>query len=218
MDEDFRARVFIPVLVPVGLIGAIVVFAWSLSRVFLAVPATIAALVALLVALYVLGIGALVSRSGALPARSLGVGMAVGLIGVLAAGTVASMAGPREFHTPGEEESAEEEGDGDGEGAEGAEEVEIPEDAFVFEAVDIDWGEAPERVDAGEVTLAILNAGDIVHNLVIEELGDELVAEAPGGEADVGEVSLTAGEDYTYYCSVPGHREAGMEGTFTAEG
>lgn len=213
MNEDLRARVLVPVLLPMGLVGAIAVFAWSLSRVFLALPAAIAALIALLVAGYLLAIAALVSRSGAIPARSLGVGLAVGLLGVVAAGTAASVVGPRELHASGEEETAEGEGQDEGEG----EEAEIPQDAFVFEAVDIDWGQVPERVDAGMTTLAIVNEGNITHNLVIEELGDELVAEAPGGAADAGEVSLETGQDYTYYCSIPGHREAGMEGTLTAE-
>ena len=31
---------------------------------------------------------------------------------------------------------------------------------------------------------------------------------------DDGEVELAAG-DYVFYCDVPGHREAGMEGTLT---
>jgi uncharacterized cupredoxin-like copper-binding protein len=34
---------------------------------------------------------------------------------------------------------------------------------------------------------------------------------------DEGEIDLAAGE-YVFYCDVPGHRDAGMEGTLTVEG
>lgn len=83
-------------------------------------------------------------------------------------------------------------------------------DVHTFVAVDIDWESVPEELPAGDVTLEIDNQGAIHHNLVVEELGDELVAEADGGQTDSGTVTLEAGE-YTFYCSVAGHRAAGME-------
>lgn len=83
-------------------------------------------------------------------------------------------------------------------------------ETFTFVAVDIDWESVPEELPAGEVTLEIDNQGGIHHDLVVEELGDEVVAEADGGQTDSGTVTLEAGE-YTFYCSVPGHRSAGME-------
>lgn len=88
-------------------------------------------------------------------------------------------------------------------------------ETFTFVAVDIDWADTPGELPAGEVTLEIDNQGDILHDLTVEELGDETVAEAEGGETDSGAVELEPGE-YTVYCSVPGHREAGMETTVTA--
>ena len=38
--------------------------------------------------------------------------------------------------------------------------------------------------------------------------------EASSGESDELKVDLKPGE-YTIYCDIPGHREAGMEGTIT---
>jgi uncharacterized cupredoxin-like copper-binding protein len=53
------------------------------------------------------------------------------------------------------------------------------------------------------------------HDFVIDEL--EISEALPSGEPV--EVTLpddlTVGDTYTYYCSVPGHRESGMEGTLT---
>lgn len=213
MNDDFRKRVFTPVLLPLGLTGAIAVVAWSLSRVFLAVPKTAATFAALVIAGYVLAIGALVGRMKEVTGRALGVGLAIGIVGIVGAGAVANAVGPREFHSPGEDH-ADEDGGGEEEPDDGG--TEIPADAFVFTAVDIAYSEAPSTVAAGTVTFALVNEGNIVHNVVIEELGDENVVEAQGGETVLGEVTLEAGQTYTYYCSIPGHR-ATMEGQFTVE-
>ncbi|MFP4635842.1 MAG: plastocyanin/azurin family copper-binding protein [Nitriliruptoraceae bacterium] len=71
----------------------------------------------------------------------------------------------------------------------------------------------PQRLAAapGEVELTLDNVGGVVHDLVIEEAGDAQVVVANPGEVVTGSIELEAGT-YTYYCSVPGHREA-MQGT-----
>jgi len=72
--------------------------------------------------------------------------------------------------------------------------------------------------EAGEVTIDFTNPQGLTHDVVIEDEGGEDV----GGTELIGEgetsetVNLKPGE-YTFYCSVPGHREAGMEGTLTVE-
>jgi plastocyanin len=87
-----------------------------------------------------------------------------------------------------------------------------------FVAVDIDFEEAPSEIAAGDVTVELVNEGNLEHNVVFEGVdGDEPVVEAMGGETATGSVSLEQGE-YVAYCSVPGHREAGMEATVTVEG
>lgn len=83
-------------------------------------------------------------------------------------------------------------------------------------AIDIDFESAPETLPAGETEITLVNEGQALHDVTFEELGDETVVEAQGGSTETGTVSLEAG-DYTYYCSVPGHREAGMEGQLTVE-
>lgn len=86
-----------------------------------------------------------------------------------------------------------------------------------FVAVDIEYKQAPDELPAGTVSATLTNEGTIEHNVVIEELGDEMILEAAPGQTDSAEVEFEAGE-FTYYCSVPGHRAAGMEGTLTVTG
>ena len=69
------------------------------------------------------------------------------------------------------------------------------------------------EADAGEVTVALTCEDQVAHNFIVEE-GDEKVAECNAGATDTGSVELEAG-DYTFYCDLPGHRAAGIEGTLT---
>lgn len=65
-------------------------------------------------------------------------------------------------------------------------------------------------------TLAVTNAGSQVHNLVIEDGAS--TSELASGAAEDLAVDVGEGE-HVVYCSIPGHREAGMEATLTvAEG
>jgi plastocyanin len=69
----------------------------------------------------------------------------------------------------------------------------------------------------GKVTIDFNNPSPIPHNVVIEQNGKELAGFEPiaEGEEEVS-AELKAGT-YTFFCSVPGHREAGMEGTLTVK-
>ncbi|CAN5810663.1 hypothetical protein BH20CHL2_BH20CHL2_12340 [soil metagenome] len=66
-----------------------------------------------------------------------------------------------------------------------------------------------------DIEITFVNEGALEHNFVVEdsEFATEVLA---GGEEETITVNLTAGE-YIYFCSVPGHRAAGMEGTLTVE-
>jgi plastocyanin len=64
-----------------------------------------------------------------------------------------------------------------------------------------------------DVTVGLVNQGVLEHNFVIDELG----IASPlfnGGESGSVTINAPAGE-YQYYCSVIGHKEAGMVGTLT---
>ena len=212
MNEDFRNRVAVPILLPIAVLLGAAVFVVGLAVVLLAIPAAAATIIALLVAAYVLGVSAMLVKRRTISGRAVGVGIGLGMAALVVAAVIAVDVGPREITPPTLEDDEEEVVDEDPE-----EDVDVPDDAYEFVAVDIDYAEAPETVSSGLVTFAIINEGALYHDVVIEELDDLEVVFAAGGEVDVGEVELEAGEEYTYYCSIPGHREAGMEGTFTVE-
>lgn len=69
------------------------------------------------------------------------------------------------------------------------------------------------EASAGEITVALTSESGVNHDFVVD---DETVVDVPRGQTDVGTIELEPGE-YTFWCSVPGHRQAGMEGTLVVE-
>lgn len=65
----------------------------------------------------------------------------------------------------------------------------------------------------GDVAVELTAGEGTRHTFVIED-GEQTVVEAAAGQTASGTVTLEEGS-YTFYCSVPGHRDAGMEGTLT---
>lgn len=77
--------------------------------------------------------------------------------------------------------------------------------------------EGPTEIAAGPTTFDVMNHGSVAHNLSLED-GPATPDLAAGEEAtlDVGDLSPGT---YTIFCTIAGHREAGMEATLTvAEG
>ncbi|MGE0067029.1 MAG: plastocyanin/azurin family copper-binding protein [Solirubrobacterales bacterium] len=120
-----------------------------------------------------------------------------------------------------EEEAEQEEGEAGGEEAEpeasggaagpgGTVELAADESALAYTTDSLE-------VDAGEVEIAFTNPSSIGHDVDVEKDGEDL-----GGTEVISEseesvtLDLEPGE-YTFFCSVPGHREAGMEGTLTVK-
>jgi plastocyanin len=71
---------------------------------------------------------------------------------------------------------------------------------------------------AGKVTVDFTNPAAVPHNVEIEDESGEVIA----GTETITESSETTSADlkpgtYTFFCGVPGHREAGMEGTLTVK-
>jgi plastocyanin len=91
-------------------------------------------------------------------------------------------------------------------------------------ALDIEAGEGlaytsdSATAKAGKVTVDFTNPQPLTHDVAIEDSSGKTIGKteliAEGSDSTV--VDLKPGE-YTYYCTVPGHREAGMEGTLTVK-
>lgn len=85
-----------------------------------------------------------------------------------------------------------------------------PGGALAFEENSVD-------ATAGSVTIELTNESSTPHDVKVEgpegDLGGTEIVD--GGTASAT-VDLEPGE-YTFYCSVPGHREAGMEGTLNVD-
>ncbi len=70
---------------------------------------------------------------------------------------------------------------------------------------------------AGTVSIDFDNPASIQHDVAVEDSGGKVL-----GTSDLvsqGKVNLTVDDlkpgSYTFFCTVPGHRDAGMEGTLT---
>jgi len=97
-------------------------------------------------------------------------------------------------------------GDGETGGDDGATTLSVAATEFAFDPVTLS---APADE---EVTVEVVNGGTIEHDFTIDEAGLKIAT--PATETATGTFNLPAGT-YTFYCSVPGHQDSGMEGTLT---
>lgn len=90
----------------------------------------------------------------------------------------------------------------------GGHEVTLTATEFSFDPSNI-------AVDAGqEITLVMTNAGVVEHDFAIDGMTFDLLVQP--GETTEDTATFAAGT-YVFYCTIAGHREAGMEGTLVAE-
>jgi plastocyanin len=61
-----------------------------------------------------------------------------------------------------------------------------------------------------------LTSDSNAHDLVFDDAYPGFQLEVSGGSTDSSKIDLKPGK-YTFYCSFPGHRAAGMEGTLTVK-
>jgi plastocyanin len=69
----------------------------------------------------------------------------------------------------------------------------------------------------GKVTIDFTNPSALEHDVAIESDGEEIAGSELIAQSKTSVSAELAPGTYTFYCTVPGHREAGMEGTLTVK-
>jgi len=133
-------------------------------------------------------------------------------LALVACGGSSSSSSSTAEETTTEETSGGAEAEGGTAGTGGAIAIEAnPEGNLAFEEKEV-------SAKAGKDTIDFTNQSSVPHNVTIEDSAGENIGEtetlAEGSSSAT--VDLKPGT-YTFYCSVPGHREAGMEGTLTVK-
>jgi plastocyanin len=128
---------------------------------------------------------------------------------VLATALLAGCGGDDEEQAAATPEATQEPASGSGGGGEMVK-VSAPQDGS------LKFDQATLTAKAGKVTFDFSNPSQVPHAFEVEGNGvEEETDTITAGEASVT-VDLKAGE-YTYYCPVGQHRQAGMEGKLTVE-
>lgn len=135
---------------------------------------------------------------------------AFGFVLILAAIALVACGGSDDETTTGETQSP----SGAAEGGESAGSINFVADpkgslAYTTKAV---------TAKAGKVTVEFTNPQPLSHDVAIEDSsGKEIAATEVISEGSDSTVADLKPGEYTFFCSVPGHREAGMEGILTAK-
>lgn len=202
MTPEFRDRAFLPLVLPLMILGGIAAVVGGFAAVLLWNTRLIALVLAVVTAGSVLAAVSLLSAGGDLGpgAKTLVLGAAVVplLLGALsAAGVIGAI--------PEEERNINREPHLTGPG-------EISGSSATLIATEFAFSPSSGTLQADGIEITIDNEGQVQHTFVIEGLEEEFKLSAQPGETDSGTIQLEAGT-YTFYCDVPGHRESGMEGT-----
>ncbi|MBI4289182.1 MAG: cupredoxin domain-containing protein [Chloroflexi bacterium] len=66
-----------------------------------------------------------------------------------------------------------------------------------------------------KATQLSLTSSDVGHTFTVDELGINITI--PAGKSVTQNITATKSGTYAFYCAVPGHRAAGMEGKITVK-
>lgn len=196
--DQLRRRVLLPALVPALAIVGVALLALNISRVFLASGKTGALVAVSVITLAILAGAAFLSAHPRL--RSSSLTMIAASVVLLAVGAGLTTLGAAQGH-----------GEGGGGGYQEPEGDPIATIETVAES-NLRFDPSTLTAPAGIIEIRLVLGGGN-HTFVFDD-----AAVAPGFELEVppdsdsGKVELAEGT-YEFYCSIPGHREAGMEGT-----
>jgi len=199
--KEFRERVLVPLLVPLLALAVIVVVVLNISRILLALeersgPHTVVVVALIIAAAVLFGFTYASSRN---EERSTG---AMSLLSV--AGILVVIAG-----FIGYEAMAETQGE---EAAKKKAAAQVSKPDITVEAFDIGFKVKDFKIGPGNVVIQEVNTGATAHTFILEGVSSGRKLSVPqGGAKDQATFGLQPGT-YTFYCDIPGHRQAGMEG------
>jgi plastocyanin len=199
--KEFRDRVLIPTLVPLGALAIIVVVVMNISRVLLALeersgPNTVTVLAVILSSGILFGFTYFATQGKERSAGSISL-MSVAGIMVILAGFV----GAEAIHEDEEKERAH-----------AAALAENTKPDLTVDAFDIGFREKELKIGPGKVRIEMVNTGSIAHTFVLDGVTGGKKLSTPGsGNKDSAAFEVAPGT-FTYYCDIPGHRQGGMEG------
>jgi hypothetical protein len=199
-----KDRLLLPLLVPVLSAIAVGVLAVNISRVFLAGDSTAALFVAVFVTLAILGGASLLAAAPHMRTSSLS--MVVALIVVIVTGAGLLTLGPSLGHEEG--------------GETGYVEPSGPADATFRVEANASLAFNGEKngafsVGSGIVEIDLFGASGHTFAFREPEFQGFLLGPTPNPPLK-GKVTLEPGTTYEFWCTIPGHAAAGMQGTLTA--
>jgi hypothetical protein len=197
-----KDRLLLPLLVPFLCMVAIALYTLNVSRVFLAGDSTSALVIASLITIGILVVGAIFSASPRLRTSSLAMAMGLVLIIVVSAGLLSLGPSLNTGETTGGQLAQPT-------GAAGSTVTVTAGPGLTFDGVKFDK-DFPAKAGVVEIDYT----GAAGHTLQFRTLDYKGFPLSTSGGAKKGKVKLTPGK-YSIYCTIPGHAAAGMEATIT---
>ncbi|HVC08007.1 MAG TPA: plastocyanin/azurin family copper-binding protein [Solirubrobacterales bacterium] len=103
-------------------------------------------------------------------------------------------------------------------GSPGASSPGAPAGSTTVTAVDFQFRPRAISVTSGKVVFFLVNNGPSAHDMVVADSTGKAVARSSlvqSGDTFTFTIDNLPPGTYIFYCDVPGHREAGMQGTLT---
>jgi uncharacterized cupredoxin-like copper-binding protein len=203
--HPYRDRYLVPLLFPLIVVAGIIIFVLNVSRIFIATHGTGAVIIGTVITLLILFGATAMSVAPRVRTSSAGLTVVLALVAVTGLGWL--MIGAAEEH--GEE--VVELGPAVSESKIDA----LATLAFRPDEIELPFDPAAEY-SVANITLENVAAGS--HTLAFDDqnvVWPEIIEVAAAGDSVSQKAGFPAEGDYSFYCSVPTHREAGMEGVIT---
>jgi plastocyanin len=201
-SRPYVERYLVPFLLPLVVIVGLVMFVLNLSRIFLSTHGDVDVIIGVAILLIILIGAAILSAATRMQSSSLALATGLFIVAVLIGGWFSLGA-------------SEPESEGTGLPAEGP-----ASEAFTFEssnALVFTPDAAQAATGIAKITLTNASGEHTFHFEDPKTLMDTLHVTNTGDTVS-GRAYFPDAGDFVFYCTIPGHREAGMEGTITVSG